>query len=45
VTDKELMQRSTLLTDENVVAYLGSMEIAQSDLVDAEASNDAEDFS
>ena len=30
---------------ENVVAYLGSMETAESDLVEEEASNEAEDFS
>ncbi|KAF4808714.1 SET domain-containing protein 8 [Colletotrichum siamense] len=38
-------QKTQLLADENVVAYLGSMEVAQNELVEAEASNDEEDFS
>lgn len=39
------MQRSSLLEDKNVVAYLGSTETAGSDLVGDEASNEVEDFS
>lgn len=39
------MQRSSLLKDKNVVAYLGPMEAAESDLVGGEASNEEEDFS
>lgn len=39
------MQRSSLLGDKNVVAYLGLMEPAESDLVGEEASNEADDFS
>lgn len=39
------LQKTQLLADENVVAYLGSMEVAQNELVEAEASNDEEDFS
>ncbi len=39
------MQRSLLLTDQNVVAYLGLKEAAESDLEGQEASNEAEDFS
>ncbi len=39
------MQRSSLLTDENVVAYLGLKEAAESDLAGDEASNEADDFS
>ncbi|KZL80299.1 set domain-containing protein [Colletotrichum incanum] len=38
-------QKTRLLTDENVVAYLGSMEDTQNDLAEGEASNDEEDFS
>ncbi|KAK3378072.1 hypothetical protein B0H63DRAFT_235563 [Podospora didyma] len=38
-------EKTTLLTDEHVVSYLGSMETAESDLVDEEASNEADDFS
>ncbi|KAK2736519.1 set domain-containing protein [Colletotrichum kahawae] len=38
-------QKTQLLADENVVAYLGSMEVAQNELVEAEASNDEEDLS
>ncbi|KAK0719733.1 hypothetical protein B0H67DRAFT_484682 [Lasiosphaeris hirsuta] len=38
-------ERSSLLADKNVVAYLGSMETAASDLVEEEASNEVEDFS
>lgn len=46
VTDKMTpIQRRVLLADENVVAYLGSMETAESDLVGEEASNEPEDFS
>ncbi|KAL2263460.1 hypothetical protein VTK26DRAFT_6667 [Humicola hyalothermophila] len=37
--------RSSLLGDKNVAAYLGLTEPARSDLVDQEASNEAEDFS
>jgi hypothetical protein len=40
-----LLQRSTLLTDENVVAFLGLKEVAESDLALDEASNEADDFS
>nr|XP_036589267.1 SET domain-containing protein [Colletotrichum truncatum]KAF6801272.1 SET domain-containing protein [Colletotrichum truncatum] len=38
-------QKTQLLADENVVAYLGSMEDTQNDLVEGEVSNDEEDFS
>ncbi|KAK3325879.1 hypothetical protein B0H66DRAFT_573601 [Apodospora peruviana] len=38
-------ERCTLLEDKTVVAYLGSMETAKSDLVDEEASNEDDDFS
>lgn len=38
-------ERRVLLADGNVVAYLGSMETAESDLVGEEASNEPEDFS
>ncbi|KAK4168818.1 hypothetical protein QBC43DRAFT_81382 [Cladorrhinum sp. PSN259] len=38
-------ERDSLMEAENVVAYLGSMETAESDLVEEEASNEAEDFS
>ncbi|GKT49009.1 SET domain-containing protein [Colletotrichum spaethianum] len=38
-------QKTQLLTDENVVAYLGSMEDTQNDLAEDETSNDEEDFS
>ncbi|CCC12472.1 hypothetical protein SMACR_06551 [Sordaria macrospora] len=38
-------ERRMLLADENVVAYLGSMETVESDLVGEEASNEPEDFS
>ncbi|GKT60530.1 SET domain-containing protein [Colletotrichum tofieldiae] len=38
-------QKTQLLADENVVAYLGSMEDTQNDLAEGEASNDEEDFS
>ncbi|KAK1700467.1 SET domain-containing protein [Colletotrichum godetiae] len=38
-------QKTELLADENVVAYLGSMEDAQNDLVLEEMSNEDEDFS
>ncbi|KAK0613407.1 hypothetical protein B0T14DRAFT_437583 [Immersiella caudata] len=40
-----LMQKTLLLSDENVVAYLGSMETAESDLVGEEASSEVDDFS
>lgn len=44
--DQGLMQKNSLLTDKNVVAYLGSTETAESDLVDQEATNEVEeDFS
>lgn len=33
------MQRSDLLSNATVVAYLGSMEVAQNDLVDYQAPN------
>lgn len=33
------------MKSKNVVAYLGLMEPAKSDLVDEEASNETEDFS
>ncbi|KAF6811269.1 SET domain-containing protein [Colletotrichum sojae] len=39
------LQKTQLLADENVVAYLGSMEEAQNDLAVGETSNDEEDFS
>ncbi|KAK3308983.1 uncharacterized protein B0T15DRAFT_483489 [Chaetomium strumarium] len=39
------VERSTLLKDRNVVAYLGLMEHAELDLADEEASNEADDFS
>lgn len=39
------MQRSSLVTDKNVVAYLGLAEAAESDLAGEEASNEADDFS
>ncbi|KAK3901459.1 hypothetical protein C8A05DRAFT_44899 [Staphylotrichum tortipilum] len=38
-------ERSLLLTDQNVAAYLGLKEAAESDLECEEASNEAEDFS
>ncbi|TDZ32500.1 SET domain-containing protein 8 [Colletotrichum spinosum] len=38
-------QKTQLLADENVVAYLGSMEDAQNDLAEGAASNDEEEFS
>ncbi|KAK3947510.1 hypothetical protein QBC32DRAFT_270632 [Pseudoneurospora amorphoporcata] len=38
-------ERHMLLADENVVAYLGSMETAESELIGEEASNEPEDFS
>ncbi|KAK3988316.1 hypothetical protein QBC44DRAFT_103848 [Cladorrhinum sp. PSN332] len=38
-------ERDSLMEAENVVAYLGSMEIAELDLVGEEASNEADDFS
>lgn len=42
------MQRNTLLIDENVVAYFGSMETAKSDVAAGEETsndNEADDFS
>jgi len=39
------MQKTSLLNDENVVAYLGSTEAAESDLVGEEPSSEADDFS
>jgi hypothetical protein len=39
------MQRSSLVADKNVVAYLGLTEAAGSDLAGEEASNEADDFS
>ncbi|GAB1314022.1 hypothetical protein MFIFM68171_04232 [Madurella fahalii] len=38
-------ERSSLLKDKNVVAYLGPMEAAESDLVGKKAPNEEEDFS
>ncbi|VBB75253.1 Putative protein similar to of SET8 of Schizosaccharomyces pombe [Podospora comata] len=38
-------EKNSLLEAENVVAYLGSMETSNSDLVGEEASNEADDFS
>ncbi|KAK4225327.1 hypothetical protein QBC38DRAFT_368954 [Podospora fimiseda] len=38
-------ERDSLMEAENVVAYLGSMETAELDLVGEEASNEADDFS
>ncbi|EFQ35067.1 SET domain-containing protein [Colletotrichum graminicola] len=38
-------QKTQLLADESVVAYLGSMEDTQNDLAEGEVSNDEEDFS
>lgn len=40
-----LLQRSSLLTDKNVVAYLGLKEPAESGLAGEEASNEPDDFS
>ncbi len=40
-----MLQRSSLLADEDVVAYLGLKEPAESDLAADEASNEADDFS
>jgi hypothetical protein len=40
-----VIQRAALASNENVIAYLGSMEVSQSDLVDEEASNEEDDFS
>ncbi|AEO56060.1 hypothetical protein MYCTH_107134, partial [Thermothelomyces thermophilus ATCC 42464] len=46
VLDREwCIIRSLLLTDENVVAYLGLKEAAESGLASEEASNEPEDFS
>jgi hypothetical protein len=39
------MQKTLLLGDENVVAYLGSTETAESDLVGEVASSEVDDFS
>ena len=39
-------QKAALVVDENVVAYFGSMEVAESDLVgDAAANEEEDDFS
>lgn len=43
--DKGLLQKSSLLENEHVVAYLGLAETAESDLVGEEASNEVDDFS
>jgi hypothetical protein len=40
-----LLQRSSLLTDKNVVAYLGLKEPAESGVAGEEASNEPDDFS
>jgi len=37
------VQKAALIEDENVAAYFGSMEIAESDLVEGAAANDEED--
>jgi hypothetical protein len=39
------MQKTRLLADDKVVAYLGSMEPAESDLAGGSASNEDDDFS
>lgn len=41
--NKWLVQKAELVQDENVVAYFGSMEITESDLVGNETTNDGED--
>jgi hypothetical protein len=38
-------QKSNLAANEDVIAYLGSMETSQTDLAIGEVSNDDEDFS
>ncbi len=38
------MQKSQLMADEDVVAYLGLMETTQTELVGNEASNEEDDF-
>ncbi len=43
--DGSHMQKSLLLADENVAAYLGPAEADQNDLVQDEAPNEADDFS
>ena len=40
-----ITQKSELLADETVVAYLGSMEISQNDLVGDEGAQSEDDFS
>lgn len=40
-----ITQKSELLADETVVAYLGSMEISQNDLAGDEAIQSDDDFS
>lgn len=37
------LQKNRLALDDHVVAYLGSMEASESDLVDREAPNEGED--
>lgn len=43
--DLRLSQKSQLLADDNVVAYLGSMEATESGLAPEGASNEDDDFS
>jgi len=43
--DMQLLQRTLLLTDRSVVAYLGSTETSGSDLAGEEASTEVDDFS
>ena len=45
VANRVPRQKRALLADENVVAYLGSMEVAKSDIADEAASNEPDDFS
>ena len=40
-----MCKKTELLADETVVAYLGSMEDTQKEVIAEEASNDEEDFS
>jgi hypothetical protein len=42
-TSADVVQKAALVEDEDVVAYFGSMEVAESDLVGDEATNDEED--
>jgi hypothetical protein len=42
-TSADNAQQAALVEDENVVAYFGSMETAESDLVGNEAANEEED--